>query len=208
MFLSLIIILFSTIISLGFNSTPILTTYEYSKFSTRSGSELKYNFDGNDRIQTNGLEYDFITEYSYGIFESIGLIAPRIQGGSSREDLGNNSEIYSFLINNGVSKEQADSFIKNVPTYWGGQPILEAPAYIGITIFFFAIIAIFYSNNRLKYWLISGALISLLLSWGKNFSILTDFFIYYFPFYNKFRAVSSIQIILEFCFPVLAQRST
>lgn len=204
LFISLIILLFSTIISLGFNSTPILTTYEYSKFSTRSGSELKYNFDGNDRIQTNGLEYDYITEYSYGIFESIGLIAPRIQGGSSREDLGNNSEIYSFLINNGVSKEQADSFIKNVPTYWGDQPILEAPAYIGITIFFFAIIAIFYSKNRLKYWLISGALISLLLSWGKNFSILTDFFIYYFPFYNKFRAVSSIQIILEFCFPVLA----
>ena len=91
-----------------------------------------------------------------------------------------------------------------MPTYWGDQPILEAPAYIGITVFFFAIIAVFYSNNRLKYWLISGVLISLLLSWGKNFSILTDTFINFFPFYNKFRAVSSIQIILEFCFPVLA----
>ena len=207
LFTSLIILFCSNIISLGFNSTPILTTYEYSKFSTRSGSELKYNFDGSDRIQTNGLEHDYITEYSYGVFESIGLIAPRIQGGSSRENLGNNSEIYSFLINNGVIKEQADSFVKNVPTYWGDQPILEAPAYIGITVFFFAIIAVFYSNNRLKYWLISGVLISLLLSWGKNFSILTDTFINFFPFYNKFRAVSSIQIILEFCFPVLASPS-
>ena len=204
LFISLTILIISTLISLGFNSTPILTTYEYSKFSTRSGSELKYNFDGSDRIKSDGLDYDYITEYSYGVFESIGLIAPRIQGGSSGEDLGRNSEIYSFLIKNGVSKEQADSFIVNVPTYWGDQPILEAPAYIGITIFFFAIIAVFYSNNKLKYWLISGVLISLLLSWGKNFSILTDFFINYFPFYNKFRAVSSIQIILEFCFPVLA----
>ncbi|MFL2629454.1 MAG: YfhO family protein [Flavobacteriaceae bacterium] len=204
LYIPLIILFCSTVISLGFNSTPIITTYEYSKFSTRSGSELKYNFDGSERIKTNGLEYDYITEYSYGIFESIGLIAPRVQGGSSREDLGNDSEIYSFLINKGVSIEQADSFIKNVPTYWGNQPILEAPAYIGISIFFFAIIAVFYSNNRLKYWLISGVLISLFLSWGKNFSILTDIFINYFPFYNKFRAVSSIQVILEFCFPVLA----
>ena len=202
--ISIILIIFSNFIALGLNSTPILTTYEYSKFSTRSGSELKFNFDGTERNQTSGLEYDYITEYSYGIFESIGLIAPRVQGGGSREDLGNNSEIYNFLIKNGVSKEEASSFTKNVPTYWGNQPILEAPAYIGITIFFFAILGIFYSNHPLKYWLISGVLISLLLSWGKNFSILTDFFINFFPFYNKFRAISSIQIILEFCFPVLA----
>ena len=204
LFICLTVLFFSTLISLGFNSTPILTTYEYSKFSTRSGSELKFNFDGSERVKTDGLDYDYITEYSYGIFESLGLLAPRIQGGSSGEDLGKNSEIYSFLIKNGVSKEQADSFVSNVPTYWGDQPILEAPAYIGITIFFFAMIAVFYSNNNFKYWLISGALISLLLSWGKNFPILTDVFIDYFPFYNKFRAVYSIQIILEFCFPVLA----
>ena len=96
MFICLTVLFFSTLISLGFNSTPILTTYEYSKFSTRSGSELKFNFDGSERVKTDGLDYDYITEYSYGIFESLGLLAPRIQGGSSGEDLGKNSEIYSF----------------------------------------------------------------------------------------------------------------
>ena len=93
---------------------------------------------------------------------------------------------------------------RNIPTYWGSQPILEAPAYIGITIFFFAILGIILVRGPTRNALLIGALLSLFLSWGKNLPLLTDFMIDYFPFYNKFRAVSSIQVILEFCLPVLA----
>jgi hypothetical protein len=88
--------------------------------------------------------------------------------------------------------------------YWGEQPIVEAPAYVGAVILFLFVFALFIVKGRMKWWLVAGTLLSLLLSYGKNFGVLTDFFIDYIPLYSKFRAVSSIQVILELCIPVLA----
>ena len=192
------------ILSLGLNAPNVLSTYEYSKYSTRSQSELKLNPDGTEKKLSTGLDYDYITQYSYGIFESINLIAPRVQGGASSEDIGKNSDLYKFLIDNNVPRKQADSFVSSVPTYWGDQPILEAPAYIGASIFFLFILSLFIVNGPFKWWLLISFIVSLTLSWGKNFPLLTNLFIDYIPFYNKFRAVSSIQIILEFAVPFLS----
>ena len=192
------------ILSLGLNAPNILSTYDYSKYSTRSQSELKLNPDGTEKEISTGLDYDYITQYSYGIFESLNLIAPRIQGGASSEDVGEDSDLYEFLIENNVPKPQAESFIKSVPTYWGSQPILEAPAYIGASIAFLFILSLFVVKGPFKWWLLISFILSLLLSWGKNFPLLTNLFIDYVPFYNKFRAVSSIQVILEFAVPLLA----
>ena len=192
------------ILSLGLNAPNVLSTYEYSKYSTRSQSELKLNPDGTEKKLSTGLDYDYITQYSYGIFESINLIAPRVQGGASSEDIGKNSDLYKFLIDNNVPRKQADSFVSSVPTYWGDQPILEAPAYIGASIFFLFILSLFIVNGPFKWWLLISFIVSLTLSWGKNFPLLTNLLIDYFPFYNKFRAVSSIQIILEFAVPFLS----
>ena len=204
-FLNLGVLISSGIIALGFNSTTLLTTAEYTKFSTRGESELKLNSDGSPKEYSSGLDRDYITQFSYGVFESLNLIIPRIQGGGSTENLGTNSSLYEYLIREGVSVKQSREFMKNVPTYWGNQPILEAPAYIGITVFYIAILGLFYiRRNPLINSLIVGSILSLILSWGKNFPILTNLFIDYFPLYNKFRAVSSIQIILEFCIPVIA----
>lgn len=203
-FRALALLTISGFLALGFNATPLLATAEYADFSTRGKSELKLNPDGSPKEQSTGLDYDYITEYSYGIFESLNLIVPRIQGGGSSEDLGEQHGVYDFLINNGVRPAKARQFSENIPTYWGSQPILEAPAYIGVSVFFFALLAVFYVRSPLRNALLVGVLFSLVLSWGKNFSILTDFFINYIPFYNKFRAVSSIQVVLELCFPLLA----
>ena len=201
---SLALLIVSGILALGFNATPLLATAEYAKLSTRGASELNFRANGSPKEQSSGLDYNYITEYSYGIFESLNLIIPRIQGGGSSEDLGEKHGVFEFLLNNGVRPSQAKEFSSNVPTYWGSQPILEAPAYIGISVFFFALLALIYVRSPLRNTLVIGILFSLLLSWGKNFSLLTDFFIDFVPFYNKFRAVSSIQVVLEFCFPVLA----
>ena len=198
------IFILAGILSLGLNAPNILSTYDYSKYSTRSQSELKLNPDGTEKQISTGLDYDYITQYSYGVFESLNLIAPRIQGGASSEDLGENSDLYKFLIDNNVPKPQADSFIKSVPTYWGSQPILEAPAYIGASVVFLFILSLFVVKGPFKWWLLISFVLSLLLSWGKNFPLLTNFFIDYIPFYNKFRAVSSIQVILEFAVPLLS----
>ena len=192
------------ILALGLNGPNLLSTYEYSKYSTRSSSELKLNPDKSPKEKTTGLDYDYITQYSSGVFESLNIILPRIQGGASREDIGTNSNLYKFLVENNVPKDQASNFTKAVPTYWGDQPILEAPAYIGITIFLLFILSLFTVRGPTKIWLLSCVILSLSLSWGKNFPQLTNFFIEYFPMYNKFRAVSSIQVILEFAIPLLA----
>ena len=198
-------IFFSVLIALGLNATSIFSTYEYSKYSTRGKSDITIDESGRLLEINDGLSYDYITQFSMGIFESLNIIIPRIRGGSSTEDLGVDSNFYSEIRNLGFSPSQSSSFSSNVPTYWGDQPILEAPPYIGIIVVFLSVFTIFIPAIRKKYsWLYLGVVLSLLLSWGKNFDLLTKIFIEYFPFYSKFRAVSSIQVILEFCFPILA----
>jgi hypothetical protein len=192
------------IFAIGANAGNLLATSEYARFSTRSNSELTFNPDGSKKTNENALSRDYITEYSYGIAESFNLIAPRLFGGSNHENVGTDSRMYSFMVEQGVPSGQAQDFVSGMPTYWGDQPIVAAPAYIGVVVFFLGVLALFIDDRKIKYVFIGGALFSLLLSWGKNFAVLTDFFIDYIPMYDKFRAVSSIQVILELCFPVLA----
>ena len=192
------------IFAIGANATSLLATSEYAKESNRGKNELTFNSDGSKNTETNGISYDYITAYSYGIAESFNLIAPRIFGGGSVENLGTNSAIYDFAIASNVPEDQAKEMVKQIPTYWGDQPGVSAPAYIGAVVFFLAVLALFCDNRKIKYVFLAGALFSLMLSWGKNAPIITNFFIDYFPLYNKFRAVSSIQVILEICMPILA----
>ena len=193
------------IFAIGANATNLLATAEYAKFSTRGKSELTLNPDGSKKVENSALSREYITEYSYGIAESFNLIAPRLFGGGNSEKLNSDSSVYKFMMQYGASPEEAQQFTENYGfTYWGQQPIVAAPAYIGIVIFFLGILGLFHDNRKIKYVFLAGALFSLVLSWGKNLAVVTDFFIDFVPMYDKFRAVSSIQVILELCFPVLA----
>lgn len=192
------------ILAVGVNAANLLATSEYANESIRGKSELTYNPDGTTNTTKSAMDYDYITEYSYGIAESLNLIAPRLFGGGNGEDLGPDSAMYELMINNNVPEHDAREGVKQLPVYWGDQPIVEAPAYIGAVVFFFCILALFNDQRKLKYAFLAGALLSLFLSWGKNFPGLTNFFIDHVPMYDKFRAVSSIQVILELCIPVLA----
>ncbi|MDO4881306.1 MAG: YfhO family protein [Capnocytophaga sp.] len=192
----------AVIFSVLLNATNLLATKEYSDFSTRGKSELTLTPDGLPK-SNKGLSKKYITEYSYGISESLNLIVPRLFGGSNSENIGEKSQTYQFLSLH-YPPDLALNFAQHLPIYWGEQPIVAAPAYIGIIVFFFFILGLFIIKNNTKYWLLAGAILSLLLSWGKNFSFLTNFMIDFFPMYDKFRAVSSIQVILELCLPVLA----
>ncbi len=194
----------AAILALGLNATNIMATQEYVKHSTRGKSEITINPDGSPKAITSGLDRDYITEYSYGIAESFNLFIPRFMGGGSYEDVGKDSATYNFFVSLGASPIQALEQTKVMPTYWGDQTIVEAPAYVGAVVLFLFVLALFLVKGKLKWWLVGGTVLSLVLSWGKNFGILTDFFIDYVPVYNKFRAVSSIQVLLELCIPVLA----
>ena len=192
------------ILAVGANATNLLATSEYAKYSTRSNSELTFDASGKKKVDDNAMSYEYITEYSYGVGESLNLIAPKLFGGSNSEDLGSDSSMYQFIVAQNVPESEAVNLVKHMPTYWGEQPIVAAPAYIGIVVFFLAILALFVEKRKIKYALAVGVVFSLALSWGKHFAPLTDFFINYVPMYNKFRAVSSIQVLLELCMPVLA----
>lgn len=194
----------AALLAIGANATNLLATAEYTNFSTRGTNELTLAPDGSPVSTTTGMSYDYITEYSYGKAESFNLIAPRLFGGGNSEKLGEKSNVYEFALSLGASPQEAAQFAKEGPTYWGDQPIVAAPAYIGAVVFFLMLLALFVENRKIKYVFLAGAILSLLLSWGKNFPGLTNFFIDYVPLYNKFRAVSSIQVILELCMPVLA----
>lgn len=193
----------AVILAIGTNATNLLATKEYADFSTRGDTGLTITPEGT-ADKAAGLDYQYITEYSYGILETFNLFIPRFMGGSSAEDVGMKSNIYSELLKMGASPVQARQFAESAPTYWGDQPFVGAPAYIGATVIFLFVLALFLVKGRLKWWIVGGSLLALLLSWGKNFGFLTEFFIDYVPLYNKFRAVSSIQVILELCLPILA----
>jgi len=205
-FIKSILILFGALfLSISMNASVLMSTYEYSKESQRGKSELTINPDGKEKKDiTTGLSKEYITQYSYGIFESLNLFIPRIMGGATHEKLDRNSSLYRALKDNGLDNKQSNEFIKTSPTYWGDQPIVAAPAYLGITVFFLFVFSVFLTHGREKKWILTAIFISLLLSYGKNLEFLTDFFIDYFPYYNKFRAVTSIQVIIELCVPLLA----
>ena len=201
--LSVGILLFAVALSIATSATGLLATKEYADWSTRGKSELTLNPDGSVKVVSSGLDRDYITQYSYGIAESLNLFSPRLFGGSGNEDLGRDSKSYEYLVGQGLSSSKALEFSSGLPLYWGDQPIVAGPAYVGAIVFFLFVLGLFLVKGKHKWWLAFGFLISLLLSWGKNFPALTDFMIDYFPLYNKFRAVSSIQVVLELCFPIL-----
>ncbi len=199
------IVFVSSILALLMNASNLLATYEYSKYSTRgNASTLTINPDGSTKEISSGLDFDYITQWSYGFFETFNLFIPRIVGGGSSEKLDKSSSFYKFLVANGYNNIDALNIVKNSPTYWGNQPFVEAPAYIGIAVFFLFVFSVFLYRGKHLVWILSAIFFSLILSYGKNLNFLTEFFINNIPFYNKFRAVASIQVILELCVPILS----
>ena len=197
------VIIGAVVLGIGANAPRLLAMKEYSERSTRGKSELTINLNGSKKELTTGLDYGYITQYSYAKLETFNLFIPRFMGGGTIEELGADSNFYQFIAER-AGKKVASDYAKQVLTYWGDQPIVEAPAYIGAVIFFFFFLGIFLVKGRLKQWLVAATIFSIILSWGRNFEGVTNFFIEYVPLYNKFRAVSSIQVIAELCVPILA----
>ncbi|MGM0635963.1 MAG: YfhO family protein [Bacteroidota bacterium] len=203
-FKSIAVMVGAVVIALAANATNLLATQEYTQHSTRGSSELSIQPDGSPKAVTNGLDYNYITEYSYGIMESFNLYIPNFMGGSSTSDLGKDSNVYEELLALGASPSQALEFTEGMPTYWGDQTYVAAPAYLGAAMVFLFLMALFLVKGKHKWWIVGTSILALLLSWGDNFSILTKFFVNYVPLYNKFRAVSSIQVLIELCVPIMA----
>ena len=185
-------------LALGTNITNLLTSYEYAKDTIRGQSELTIN---NQENKTKGLDLDYATSWSYGVSESMTLLIPDFNGGSSSGKLSESSETYKVLKQNGY--EEAKKFIKQVPLYWGTQPFTSGPVYAGAIFIFLFVLGLYLVKGAMKWGLLIATILSIMLAWGKNFMPLTEFFFTYFPMYNKFRAVSSILVIAELTIPLL-----
>lgn len=179
------------------NITNLWATYEYGKYSTRSQSELT------GKKSSTGLDKDYALEYSYGIGESFTLLIPRFKGGASGEALGTSSATYKALKDNGVQEQQARNFIASVPLYFGDMRMTSGPPYAGAIMVFLFVFGLFVVKSELKWWLAAATVLSIMLAWGENFLPLTNIFFDHFPGYNKFRAVSMILVVAEFCIPLL-----
>lgn len=177
------------------NLSNLYHTYEYSKESMRGKSELVKENSANQTA--SGLERDYITQWSYGIGETFSLLVPNVKGGASVP-----------LAANEKAMEKANPMYRNIYSqlgqYWGEQPGTSGPVYVGAFVMFLFVLGLFIVKGPMKWALLGATILSILLSWGKNFMGFTDFFIDYVPMYNKFRAVSSILVIAEFTIPLLA----
>ncbi len=177
------------------NASNLYHTYEYSKETMRGKSELKK--DNTENQTSSGLERDYITQWSYGIDETFTLLVPNTKGGASVP-----------ISDNETAMQKADSqfsqIYSQIPQYWGEQPGTSGPVYVGAFVCMLFVLGCFVVRGPMKWALVAATVFSILLSWGKNFMGLTDFFIDYVPMYAKFRTVASILVIAEFTIPLLA----
>ena len=156
------IMIVAVLLALGLNSTNLLATKEYADVSTRGKSELTINPDGSQKEAEEGLDYEYITQYSYGIAESLNLFIPRFMGGGTSEAFPENSETIDELLKMGANQQEANQLLNQIPMYWGKQPIVAAPAYIGAVVIFLAVIGLFLIRGRLKWWAVSGLLLTVI----------------------------------------------
>lgn len=194
------VLLIASVFAVATNITNIWATYEYGKDTIRGKTELT----SEQSNRTSGLDKDYATGWSYGNWETFTLLIPNFQGGSSQGPLTESSKVFQVLKQNNVDNAQARNVIQAMPLYWGTQPGVAGPVYVGAIIIFLFIFALFILDDRYKWWLLSATILSILLAWGKNLMPLTDFFLHYVPGYNKFRAVSMTLVIAELCIPLLA----
>jgi hypothetical protein len=193
------LLLIAILFAVGTNFSRLYTTYEYGKYSMRGQSELSLNNEN----KSSGLEQNYILEYSYDLGEAMTAFIPRFKGGGMSEPLTTSSETYKFLAESqgaGQAKKMVES---GFPMYWGSQPISGAPFYFGAVLCFLFVLGLFLVKGKDKWWLLAVFVFSLLLSLGKNFSILTNLMLDYFPGYNKFRDVKNIIVIQQFAMALL-----
>lgn len=189
------VLLIAGFIGIAANASNLYHTYEYAKETMRGKSELTHH--GEENITDNGLERDYITAWSYGVGETWTLLIPNTKGGAS-VPLSENERAMR------KARPEYSPLYGQIGQYWGEQPGTSGPVYVGAFVLTLFILGLFVVKGPLKWALFAGTVFSILLSWGKNFMPLTDFFIDNIPMYNKFRAVSSILVLAEFCIPLLA----
>jgi len=177
------------------NLSNLYHTWEYGKETMRGKSELVKENAANQT--SSGLDRDYITQWSYGIGETWTLLVPNTKGGASVPLSQNKTAMEK-------AKPEYVPIYQQIGQYWGEQPGTSGPVYVGAFVMFLFVLGLFIVKGPMKWALLAATVLSIMLSWGKNFMGLTDFFLDYVPMYAKFRTVASILVVAEFTIPLLA----
>jgi len=196
--IKLAIIFAFAFLAIAANTNKLWTTWEYGKYSMRGKSDLTSDKEN----KTSGLDRDYATGWSYGIGETLTVLIPNFNGGSSSVGFSEDSETGKLLKSNNVPN--ANSVVKELPGYWGTQPGTSGPVYFGAIVCFLFVLGLFLLKGPIRIWIVIATVLSILLAWGHNFMPLTNLFLDYFPGYNKFRTVTMILVIAGFTFPLFA----
>ncbi|MCQ2115717.1 MAG: YfhO family protein [Bacteroidales bacterium] len=188
------------IVGIATNANKLLPTYNYAKYTMRGGSELTKNGDGTG---SKGLDLDYATAWSYGIEETPNLLIPNYNGGASASAIGKDSESAKLLKKYGIKGRELDTWLRNMPTYWGPQPFTAGPMYMGAISIFLFILGCCVCKGREKWWMIAASIFAILLAWGNHFMWFTKLCFNTLPMYNKFRTVSMALIVLQCTLPML-----
>lgn len=191
----------AVVIGLAPNIGSLLTNYEYAEATIR-GKAILSKAEVGQEAGTSGLDKEYAYHWSYGVGESINLLIPNAYGGSSTENIGENSATYKAIKQQ--NPQQARSFVKQAPTYWGEQPGVSGPFYFGAIVLFLAVLGIIVSRHYSKWWLLAGMLLFVMIAWGKNFAAFNYFLFDHFPTFNKFRAFTSSLSMAHLCAVALA----
>ena len=191
----------AALVAVGMNATSLLTTNEYSKATMRGESN---GLTVDTQNSQHGLNKDYITQWSYGVGETMTLLIPDFKGGGSGGTLSNDSETGKRLTSLGAPDVNKIMKETQFPLYWGSQPFTSGPVYIGAIICFLFVLGFFLVDKRTKWWLLPMIGLTLMLAWGRNFMWLTDIFIDYVPLYNKFRTVSMMLVATGFGITLMA----
>ncbi|MCU7615597.1 YfhO family protein [Chryseobacterium sp. PBS4-4] len=192
-------------IGVGMNSQRIMANSEYIKETVRGKQILNTE---NHTAGNSGMDKESILMWSYGKLETLNLFIPRLMGGGSQEPEAAEmmTKVQELVQENVTSQAEYDRISKGFGsvTYWGDQPGTSGPAYQGAIVCFLALLGFFFASKKYRYWILGATILTILLAWGSNFMFLSDFFIEYIPFYSKFRAPSSILVVIELLFPLIA----
>lgn len=191
----------AVMIAVAVNATVLFPTYEMSKLTTRGHANISKTDGGK---ASSGLDKDYAYAWSQGIGENLTFIIPNAYGGKSGGILDENSHVAKFITSVGAPAQQAAQFAQNMPTYWGDKTFTSGPWYFGAGVIALFVLGLFIVKDRLKWWILSAIVLTMLLSLGSNFPLVSDIFFDYFPLYNSFRAPESILIIPSILIPLLA----
>ena len=194
------------LLGIGMNSQRLLANREYAEETVRGKQILED--EKQNHASKDGMNRDAMLMWSYGKLETLNLFIPRIYGGSSQEKGSDRimQNIQDLVQENATSQEEVDNIMKGFssPTYWGEQPGTAGPAYQGAVVCFLAFLGFFFAPKKYRYWILGASVLTIMLAWGSNFLIVSDLFIDFVPLYNKFRAPSSILVVVELLFPLIA----